>query len=156
MRNPSLRSQQSIHDAEPAGQAMADGWRRLLEEESEHQWLTLAMFTAFVVVGAFAINATEHFVGDRIAQVDALHKGALVVHIEYQYDESYTALVFSPSEGYHLFTEFADGANAEVYTPQRNDLGGQVNLMNAMPCGEFLLSVEPNRVVFFFYYMEIT
>ena len=79
---------------------MADGWRRLLEEESEHQWLTLAMFTAFVVVGAFAINATEHFVGDRIAQVDALHKGALVVHIEYHDDgESYTALVFSPSEG---------------------------------------------------------
>ena len=136
---------------------MADGWRRLLEEESEHQWLTLAMFTAFVVVGAFAINATEHFVGDRIAQVDALHKGALVVHIEYHDDgESYTSLVFSPSEGYHLFTEFADGANAEVYTQQRNDLGGQVNFMKAMPNGEILLSVEPNRVVGLLDNMHIT
>ena len=48
---------------------MAGRWRRLLEEESEHQWLTLSMFALFVLFGAFAIDATEHFVGDRITKV---------------------------------------------------------------------------------------
>jgi hypothetical protein len=127
---------------------MADGWRRLLEEESEHQWLTLAMFTAFVVVGAFAINATENFVGDRIAQIDAMHEGGLVVDIEYHSNgESYTALVFSPSTGYELYTEHAGGRNAVVYTPETNDLGEQVNFLKTMPSGEVVFSVENNRLV---------
>lgn len=127
---------------------MADGWRRLLEEESEHQWLTLAMFTAFVVVGAFAINATEHFVGDRIVQPDAMHEGGLVVDIEYHSNgESYTALVFSPSAGYELYTEHADGTNAVVYTRETNDLGEQVNFLKTMPSGEVVFSVEANRLM---------
>ena len=65
---------------------MADGWRRLLEEESEHQWLTLSLFALFVALGAFAIEATEHFVGDTVVNDDASHQGGLVTHIEYNPD----------------------------------------------------------------------
>ena len=56
---------------------MMHGWTvcRLLEEESEHQWLTLHV-ALFVLFGAFAIDATEHFVGDRIT-VTAQHQGGL-------------------------------------------------------------------------------
>ena len=72
---------------------MAGGWRGLLEEESEHQWLTLCLFAVFVVFGAFAIDATEHFVGDQIVNVEAQHKGGLVTEIEYQEERgAYSAL----------------------------------------------------------------
>jgi len=127
---------------------MADGWRRLLEEESEHQWLTLSLFALFVALGAFALEATEHFVGDTIVNDDALHRGGLVTHIEYNpTGEGYTALVYAPNEGYHLFTEHADGLPTEVYSPTGNDMGAQVKFMRTMPSGELLYSVAPNQVM---------
>lgn len=127
---------------------MADGWRRLLEEESEHQWLTLSLFALFVALGAFAIEATEHFVGDMIVNDDALHQGGLVTHIEYNpTGEGYTALVYAPTEGYHLFTEHANGLPTEVYSPAGNDMGAQVKFMRTMPSGELLYSVAPNQVM---------
>ena len=127
---------------------MADGWRRLLEEESEHQWLTLSLFALFVALGAFAIEATEHFVGDTIVNDDALHQGGLVTHIEYtSTGEGYTALVYAPTEGYHLFTEHAEGLPTEVYSPDGNDMGAQVKFLRTMPSGELLFSVASNQVM---------
>ena len=127
---------------------MADGWRRLLEEESEHQWLTLSLFAVFVAVGAFAIDATEHFVGDRIVNVDALHRGGLVTHIEYSEAQgAYTALVYAPDVGYDMFTEHEDGSITGIYSPESNDLGSQVNFMRTMPNGELLYSVAANQVM---------
>ncbi len=139
--------EQSLHDAPLLAQLMAGRWRRLLEEESEHQWLTLSLFAAFVVFGAFAIDATEHFVGDEIVNVEALHEGGLVTEIEYQEEGSYTALVYAPSAGYHMFTEHADGTNSGIYNPQTDDFGGQVNFLKTMPSGELVFSVEANQLM---------
>lgn len=127
---------------------MADGWRRLLEEESEHQWLTLSLFALFVAVGAFAINATDHFVGDSVENNGAQHQGGLVTHIEYDASgQGYTALVYAPGEGYHLFTEHEDGTVTNVYSPETNDLGSRVNFMRTMPSGELLFSVASNEIM---------
>ena len=141
-------TKQSLHVAPTPAQFMAGGWRRLLEEESEHQWLTLSLFALFVALGAFAIEATEHFVGDTVVNDDALHQGGLVTHIEYNPDgEGYTALVYAPNEGYHLFTEHAEGLPSEVYSPQGTDMGAQVKFLKTMPSGELLFSVAPNQVM---------
>ena len=128
---------------------MAGRWRRLLEEESEHQWLTLSLFALFVLFGAFAIDATEHFVGDRITNVTAQHQGGLVLDIEYHENNgSYTSLVFAPGAGYHLFTEHVDdGTVSEVYSPERIDLADEVNFLKTMPDGEILFSVQPNQLI---------
>ena len=135
--------------ANTPAQGMAGGWRRLLEEESEHQWLTLSLFVLFVLVGAFAIDATDHFVGDQITRVEAQHRGGLVLDIEYHQDNaSYTSLVFAPGAGYHLFTEHVDDKTASVvYSPEINDLAGEVNFLKTMPDGEILLSVAPNQLI---------
>ena len=139
---------QSLHDAPLPAHHMAGSWRRLLEEESEHQWLTLALFAVFVVFGAFAIDATEHFVGDQIVKVEALHEGGLVTEIEYHDDEgAYTALVYAPNAGHHMFTEHADGTKNAVYDPQTTDLGGQVNFIKTMPSGERVFSVAANQLM---------
>ncbi len=128
---------------------MADGWRRLLEEESEHQWLTLSLFALFVVFGAFAIDATEHFVGDRITPITTELDGALVVDIEYhESNTSYTSLVYTPDAGYHMFTEHVEDSTVmQVYSPETNDLGGQLNFLKTMPDGEILYSVAPNQLI---------
>ena len=42
---------------------MASGWRKLLEEESEHQWLALGLFLTFVVIGGFLIGGTRNLEG---------------------------------------------------------------------------------------------
>ena len=140
---------QSLHGADTTARGMAGRWRRLLEEESEHQWLTLSMFALFVLFGAFAIDATEHFVGDRITKVTAQHQGGLVLDIEYhENNASYTSLVFAPGAGYHLFTEHVDDGTASVvYSPESIDLADEVNFMKTMPDGEILFSIEPNQLV---------
>ena len=139
---------QSLHDAPLLAHDMAGRWRRLLEEESEHQWLTLSLFAVFVVFGALAIDATEHFVGDQVVKVEALHKGGLVTEIEYHDDEgAYTALVYAPSAGYSMFTEHADGASTAVYDSETTDLGGQVNFIKTMPSGERVFSVAANQLM---------
>ena len=128
---------------------MAGRWRRLLEEESEHQWLTLSLFALFVLFGAFAIDATEHFVGDRITNVTAQHQGGSGLDSEYHENNgSYTSLVFAPGAGYHLFTEHVDdGTVSEVYSPERVDLADEVNFLKTMPDGEILFSVQPNQLI---------
>ncbi len=135
--------------AASAAWTMAGGWRRLLEEESEYQWLTLGLFAVFVLFGAFAIDATEHFVGDSITKVTAQHEGGLVLDIEYhEGNASYTSLVYAPGAGYHLFTEHVDdGTASEIYSPVNTDLGDQVNFLKTMPDGEILFSVSPNQLI---------
>ena len=42
---------------------MAKGWRRFLQEESEHQWLAISVFFIFIIIGAFAIHGTSKLTG---------------------------------------------------------------------------------------------
>ena len=46
----------------PLGLSMS-GWRRLLEEESEHQWLSFAAFTVIVIIGAVLIDWSSDLSG---------------------------------------------------------------------------------------------
>ena len=46
----------------PLGPSMS-GWRRLLEEESEHQWLSFAAFTVIVIIGAVLIDWSSDLSG---------------------------------------------------------------------------------------------
>ena len=39
------------------------GWRRLLEEESEHQWLSFAAFSIVVIIGAVLIDWSSELSG---------------------------------------------------------------------------------------------
>ena len=42
---------------------MAKGWRGYLEEESEFQWIAMAGFLAFILLGALAIQGTSNLPG---------------------------------------------------------------------------------------------
>ena len=67
---------------------MASGWRKLLEEESEHQWLALGLFLVFVVIGGFLIGGTRNLEG-MVLGVDsdenfAFDDGHHIIEIDYQ------------------------------------------------------------------------
>ena len=38
-------------------------WRRLLKEESEHQWLSFAVFTIIIIIGALLIDSSNELSG---------------------------------------------------------------------------------------------
>jgi len=127
---------------------MAEGWRKFLEEESEHQWLAIGVFFVFVLIGAFAVDATEHFVGDRLVSPTEAYQGKLVVDIEYApVQNEYTALVYTPVSGYELFTEnLATGSTTVAFSPDTLDLGDSVTFMRCMPDGEVVFSTAPNTL----------
>ena len=42
---------------------MMSGWRRLLEEESEHQWLSFVVFSIIVIIGSILIDWSSDLSG---------------------------------------------------------------------------------------------
>ena len=128
---------------------MASRLKALLEEESEHQWLAIGVFFVFILVGAFAIGGTEHFVGDRLTPITAQHSGAMVMDIEYSNtNDSYTALVYAPSVGYQMFTEHpSDNSVSAIYSADDVDEGRNVSFLKSMQDGHVMLSIENNELV---------
>ena len=125
---------------------MAGGWRRLLEEESEHQWLTLSFFVVFVVIGALAINATEHFVGDRATEPDGMLKDAFLTEIEYGANSGdYTALVYSSTGGHQMLQNSGNGDNAALVLSQED--AEKVNFLKTTENGEVYFSILQNQLI---------
>ena len=56
---------------------LMSGWRRLLEEESEHQWLSFAAFTIIVIIGAILIDWSSDLSG--VHEGSALEVNGLVL-----------------------------------------------------------------------------
>ena len=56
---------------------LMSGWRRLLEEESEHQWLSFALFTIIVIIGAILIDWSSDLSG--VHEGSALEVNGLVL-----------------------------------------------------------------------------
>ncbi len=78
---------------------MASGWRKLLEEESEHQWLALGLFLIFVVIGGFLIGGTRNLEG-MVLGVDsnenfAFDDGHHIIEIDYHANSDVGRCTFS-------------------------------------------------------------
>ncbi len=139
----------SLHGLMALPRSMASRLKALLEEESEHQWLAIGVFFLFVLVGAFAIEGTEQFVGDQLTPITVQHKGSMVMDIEYHQDnDSYTALVYAPQVGYQLFTEHpSDNSATYLYNSDDNDQGRNVTFLKSMPDGDIMLSIAENELI---------
>jgi len=69
---------------------LMSGWRRLLEEESEHQWLSFAVFSAIVIIGAVLIDWSGELSGvhdGSTLEVDGIVMDSAGDSILYQTDE---------------------------------------------------------------------
>ena len=81
---------------------MAKGWRGLLEEESEHQWIAIAGFFVFIILGALAIQGTSSLPGVeyRSNGLDAVD--GRVLDIVYGDSGAYTAMILGDEGGLML------------------------------------------------------
>ena len=78
---------------------MAKGWRGLLEEESEHQWLAMGGFFVFIIIGALLIQGTSTLPGVDYRTNGLDEMDGRVLNIIYGDSDSYTAMVINNGEG---------------------------------------------------------
>lgn len=80
---------------------MASGWRKLLEEESEHQWLAIGVFFIFIIIGGFLIGGTSSLEG-MVLGTDAsddlvFEEGEFLIDIDYHqgasWDQAHSAIL---------------------------------------------------------------
>ena len=79
--------------------SMAKGWRSLLEEESEHQWVAITGFFVFIILGALLIQGTSTLPGVNYSNngLDAID--GRVLDIVYGDSDTYTALILGEDGG---------------------------------------------------------
>lgn len=146
---------------------MAKGWRGLLEEESEHQWLAITGFFVFIIIGALAIQGTSSLPGVeyRSNGLDAVD--GRVLDIIYGDSGTYTALILGDEGGIILHQDDAGilndiGANYDdvlgmtfmtelhdgsiVVSPSNNTL--EIIHVNAEVSQRTILPLNSNQEVF--------
>ena len=123
---------------------MAKGWRRFLEEESEHQWLAISLFFIFIIVGAFAIHGTSKLTGMDLENNYAL-ENSRVLEISYQDDGEYHS-VSHTSDGTYLY-HFADGERTDIINPNTDSSASGIQFMTQLDNGTVATSIEENSIM---------
>ena len=93
---------------------MASGWRKLLEEESEHQWLAIGLFFVFIIIGGFLIGGTNSLEG-MVLGTDPSHdlvfeEGDYLIDIEYHRDASWSEAhsgILKTHQGYKMYQQMS-------------------------------------------------
>ena len=91
-------------------------WRKMLQQESEHQWLAITAFFVFVILGAILIKGTSHLPGVDLTDNELGNNHRI---IESVYDEN----------GDYLALTYNDGD----YKPYRLMMKGQTRLLSQTP-----------------------
>ena len=77
------------------------GWRRLLEEESEHQWLSFAAFTIIVIIGAVLIDWS----GD----LSGVHEGSSLEIDGIVLDSAGDSILYQTEDGIKITVTYSGG-----------------------------------------------
>lgn len=81
-------------------------WRKMLQQESEHQWLAIAAFFIFVILGAILIKGTSHLPGVDLIDSELGSEHRIIESI-YHDEGHYVALSYT-NEDYRLIA-FSNG-----------------------------------------------
>jgi hypothetical protein len=130
---------------------MAGRWRKLLEEESEHQWLAISLFFIFAIVGGIAIEGTSTLAGVDLGAGDAIHDGKRVLDIVYFDNDGSVASqlthMYIPNDGHFLYSQDTPNAVSVFYEPSEYDKGDEIRFMNEMSDNRAMLSIASNQLV---------
>jgi len=86
----------------PSQGGVMSSWRRLLEEESEHQWLSFAVFTILVITGAVLIDWSNELSG--------VHQGGQMNADGIIYDSAGDAIMYQTENGMRISTPSSDNS----------------------------------------------
>ena len=128
---------------------MAGRWRKLLEEESEHQWLAIGIFFLFAILGGVVIEGTSTLSGVDLGAGEAEHDGYRVLDIVY-FDNgvdiaSQLTHTHNPSQGHYLFSQTE--TVEMIYEPSGFDKGDEIRFINEMNDNRAILSLSSTQLV---------
>ena len=128
---------------------MAKGWRGLLEEESEHQWVAITGFFVFIVVGAIVIQGTSTLPGVYYESngleitIDGGDKiNGRVLDITYDDSGAYTALILGANGG--MLVQHDDSGTENIGANYDDVLG--MTFMTELHDGSIVLSPSNNTL----------
>ena len=86
-------------------------WRKMLQQESEHQWLAISAFFIFVILGAILIKGTSHLPGVDLTDSELGSEHRIIESI--YHDEGHYLVLSYTNEEYQLIA-FSDGNSNEI------------------------------------------
>lgn len=125
---------------------MAKGWRSLLEEESEHQWVAIAGFFVFILLGALAIQGTSSLPGVDYRSHGLEAMDGRVLDIVYGDSETLTAVVLG-DDGEILIHANKDGEVSDLGSEYEDILG--MSFMTQLHDGSVVVSPSNNSLEVF-------
>ena len=72
-------------------------WRKMLQQESEHQWLAITAFFVFVILGAILIKGTSHLPGVDLID-NELGNNHRIIESVYDENGDYLALTYNDGD----------------------------------------------------------
>jgi hypothetical protein len=130
---------------------MAGRWRKLLEEESEHQWLAISLFFIFAIIGGFAIEGTSTLAGVDLGAGEAMHDDKRVLDVVYFGSDGSVASqlthMYVPGQGHFLYSQDSAETANMIFQPSEYDKGDEIRFMNEMNDNRAMLSIASNQLV---------
>lgn len=124
---------------------MAKGWRGYLEEESEFQWIAMAGFLVFILLGAVAIQGTSNLPGVEVGSNNATHEGARVLDITYTSDNSFTATIVT-SDGVELYQQPDSNSAIEIISASNGVGADNIQFLTTLENGNTVISPSKNTL----------
>ena len=124
---------------------MANGWRGYLEEESEFQWIAMAGFLVFILLGALAIQGTSNLPGVEVGPSDSSHAGNRVLDIEYSSSSAFTARVLT-EDGVDLYQQNGPNSVTKIMSAKDGLSADNINFITPLENGNTAISPSKNTV----------
>ena len=131
---------------------MASGWRKLLEEESEHQWLAIGLFFVFIIIGGFLIGGTNSLEG-MVLGTDPSHDlvfedGDYLIDIEYHRDGSWSEAhsgILKTHQGYKMYQQMSPD-DVDDILPENDPSIANITMFTANSDGILTFSTTLNTL----------
>ena len=127
-------------------QFMATGWRGYLEEESEYQWIAMAGFLVFILLGAAAIQGTSNLPGVSAGPSNASHAEVRVLDIDYGSDGSFIAKVVTDT-GIDLYMHNSDASVTKIIDSSESVDASEIEFLTPLANGNVAISPAANTVM---------
>ena len=131
---------------------MASGWRKLLEEESEHQWLAIGLFFVFVIIGGFLIGGTSSLegmvLGTDPSQDLVFEEGEFLIDVEYHRDADWSEAhsgILKTQDGLKMYQQMGSD-DVDDILPENDPAIGNVTLFSADSEGTITFSTSLNTL----------